>query len=79
MSEARVDMLDAATGEVVDHCYGPVLGGGCSRADRDGIVLCNGRRIAPPSAGPETLRPTMRSSSTVCGASTNPTSAPASR
>jgi hypothetical protein len=53
MSEARVDMLDAATGEVVDHCYGPVLGGGCSRADRNGIVLCNGRRVAAPSAGPE--------------------------
>jgi hypothetical protein len=53
MSEAQVDMLDAATGEVVDHCFGPVLGGGCSRADRHGIVLCNGRRIAPPSAGPE--------------------------
>jgi hypothetical protein len=53
MSEAWVDMLDAATGEVVDHCYGPVLGGDCSRADRNGIVLCNGRRIAAPSAGPE--------------------------
>jgi hypothetical protein len=53
MSEAWVDLLDAATGDVVDHCYGPVLGGGCSRADRNGIVLCNGRRIAAPSAGPE--------------------------
>lgn len=53
MTEARVDILDAATGEVVEHCYGPVPGGSCSRPDRDGIVLCNGRRVAARSAGPE--------------------------
>jgi hypothetical protein len=53
MSEARVDILDAATGEVVDRCYGPTLGGACPRADRVGVVLCQGRRIVPLSRGPE--------------------------
>ena len=53
MSEARVDILDAVTGEVVDRCFGPTLAGACPRADRSGIVLCQGRRIVPLSHGPE--------------------------
>lgn len=53
MSEARVDILDAPTYAVVDHCYGPTLGGACPRADEAGIVFCHGRRIVPLGEGPE--------------------------
>jgi hypothetical protein len=53
MREARVDILDAANGKVVDHCYGPTSVGSCPGANRDGIVPCNGRRIAASGAGPE--------------------------
>jgi hypothetical protein len=53
MNETRVDFLDAATGETIDHCHGPTRGGGCPYADRNGIVPCNGCRIAPMGAGPE--------------------------
>jgi hypothetical protein len=53
MSEARVDILDATTREVVDHCYGPTLGGTCPRAGQAGIVFCHGRRIASLGDGPE--------------------------
>jgi hypothetical protein len=53
MSESQVDILDSATNEVVDHCYGPMAGGSCPRADWHGIVPCGGKRIAPLGAGPE--------------------------
>ena len=53
MSEARVDILDVATGEVVDRCYGPTLGGTCPQSDRVGVVPCQGRHIVPLSRGPE--------------------------
>ena len=53
MRESRVDILDAAHGKVVDHCYGPTSGGSCPGANRDGIVPCNGRRIAASCTGPE--------------------------
>lgn len=53
MSDARVDILDAATGDVVEYCYGPMLGGKCPYSERDGIVPCNGHRVAPHSEGPE--------------------------
>ena len=53
MHEARVDILDAATGDVVEHCYGPTPAGKCPYAEADGIVPCNGHRVAPHSAGPE--------------------------
>lgn len=56
MNETRVGILDAVTDEVVNHCYGPTAGGSCSRAGRDGIVLCNGCRVAAPSEGPEYWR-----------------------
>ena len=50
---ARVDILDAETDLVVDHCYGLTSQGFCPDANRDGVVPCNGRRVAPPSSGPE--------------------------
>lgn len=53
MGEARVDILDAPHGKVVDHCYGPTSAGSCPGADRNGIVPCNGRHIAASGAGPE--------------------------
>ena len=53
MSEARVDILDVATGEVVDRCHGPTLGGTCPQSDRVGVVACQGRHIVPLSRGPE--------------------------
>jgi hypothetical protein len=53
MSHSRVDILEPTGDEVVDHCHGPMLGGQCPGADRDGIVPCNGRRVAPLGAGPE--------------------------
>ena len=52
-SRARVDILDADTDRVVDHCYGLTAGGSCPDANRDGIVPCNGRRVAPSGSGPE--------------------------
>jgi hypothetical protein len=53
MSEARVDILDATTREVVDHCHGPTLGGACPRTGESGVVFCHGRRIVPLGQGPE--------------------------
>ncbi len=53
MSQARVDILDAATDRVVDHCYGLTTRGICPDANREGIVPCNGRRVASQGAGPE--------------------------
>jgi hypothetical protein len=53
MNGTRVDILDASTGEVVDHCYGPTLAGQCPRLDQDGVPPCNGHRIVPLGAGPE--------------------------
>jgi hypothetical protein len=53
MSEARVDILDAVTGDVVEHCYGPMAGGRCPYPGTDGIVPCHGHRVAPLAAGPE--------------------------
>lgn len=53
MDETRVDVLDAATGEIVDHCDGPEPGGHCPFADLSGIVPCSGHRVAPLGAGPE--------------------------
>jgi hypothetical protein len=50
---ARVDILDAETDQVVDHCYGLTARGFCPDANRDGIVPCNGRRVAPSGSGPE--------------------------
>jgi hypothetical protein len=50
---ARVDILDAETDQVVDHCHGLTARGFCPDANRDGIVPCNGRRVAPSGSGPE--------------------------
>lgn len=52
MNGTRVDMLDASTGERVDHCYGPTLAGQCPRLDQDGVPPCDGHRIGPLGAGP---------------------------
>lgn len=49
----RVDILDPETDQVVDHCYGLTSEGRCPDANRDGVVLCNGRRVAPTGSGPE--------------------------
>jgi hypothetical protein len=54
VSGARVDILDSATGQVVDGCYGPTSAGACPRAGQNGVVPCNGQRLAPHGAGPET-------------------------
>jgi hypothetical protein len=48
-----VDILDPITDEVVNQCFGPTAQGSCSRAGLDGIVLCNGCRVAAASSGPE--------------------------
>jgi len=48
-----VDILDPITNEVVNHCSGPTAGGGCPLAGQDGVVLCNGCRLAGRGAGPE--------------------------
>jgi hypothetical protein len=53
MSKARVDILDADTGKVVDYCFGLTRDGHCPNANRDGIVPCNGRRVAASNQGPE--------------------------
>lgn len=53
MSEARVDIMDADTRRVVDHCYGPTLGGRCPRAAENGIVACHGRLIVPLGEEPD--------------------------
>ena len=59
ISKTRVDILDADadadadTGEVVDYCFGLTRDGRCPNANRDGIVLCNGRRVAASREGPE--------------------------
>jgi len=50
---ARVDILDAETDQVVDQCNGLTARGFCPDANRDGIVPCNGRRVAPSGSGPE--------------------------
>jgi hypothetical protein len=64
MNGTRVDILDASTGEVVDHCYGPTLAGLCPRLDQEGIPPCSGRCIVPLGAGPESwlrwVQPTTR-------------------
>ena len=41
-----VDILDPITNEVISHCCGPTVEGSCPLANRDGVVLCNGCRIA---------------------------------
>jgi hypothetical protein len=51
----EVDILDDATLEVVDQCYGPV-GGACPKAGADGVVACAGRRIDPGDGRPEYVR-----------------------
>jgi len=53
MNRTRVDILDADTDLVVDHCHGLTSAGSCPGANRDGIVPCNGRRVASSDAGPE--------------------------
>lgn len=53
MDETRVDILDAASGVIMDHCNGPTPGGSCPYAERDATVPCNRRRIAPMGSGPE--------------------------
>jgi hypothetical protein len=53
MNETCVNTLDPVTGETIDHCNGPTRGGSCPYTDRDGIVPCNGCRIAAMGAGPE--------------------------
>ena len=53
ISKTRVDILGADTGEVVDYCFGLTRDGRCPNANRDGIVLCNGRRVAASREGPE--------------------------
>ena len=52
MSEARVDILDVTTGEVVDRCHGP-HSAAPARGRPVGVVACQGRRIVPLSRGPE--------------------------
>lgn len=49
----RVEILDAATLEVLGRCPGPTPAGKCPRADRHGVVACAGCRIAPGDADPE--------------------------
>ena len=51
--KTRVDILEADTGEVVDYCFGLTRDGRCPNANRDGIVPCNGRRVAASNQGPE--------------------------
>ena len=54
MNEIGVmDILDTTTNEVISHCSGPTAQGDCPLASPDGIVLCNGCRVAGPGAGPE--------------------------
>ena len=53
MTGARVDILDASSGEVVGHCHGPTLAGQCPRLDQEGTPPCIGHRIVPLSAGPD--------------------------
>lgn len=48
-----VDIVDPNTDEVVSHCFGPSVDGNCPMAGSDGIVACNGNRIAARNAGPE--------------------------
>jgi hypothetical protein len=48
-----VDILDPITDEVINHCSGPTADGGCPRAGRDGVVPCNGYRVAGQGSGPE--------------------------
>jgi len=48
-----IDILDPITDEIINQCFGPTGAGGCSRAGRDGVVLCQGCRVAGRSAGPE--------------------------
>ena len=50
---ARVDILDPERDQVVDHCHGLTSWGLCPGANREGIVPCNGRRVAPSGSGPE--------------------------
>jgi hypothetical protein len=48
-----VDILDPITNEVVNQCYGPAREGICPQAGRNGVVLCQGCRVAGKKAGPE--------------------------
>jgi hypothetical protein len=52
MGDDGVDILDAITLDVVDHCDGPV-GGRCPHAGADGVVAYAGRRINPADGAPE--------------------------
>lgn len=53
MAEGRVDILDHRTRQVLGHCYGPTLAGGCPGAGADGVVPCAGHLIASLAGGPE--------------------------
>jgi hypothetical protein len=48
-----VDILNPITDEVINHCYGPTVQGGCPMARPDGVVFCHACRVAPSGAGPE--------------------------
>jgi hypothetical protein len=53
MNITRVDILDASTGEVVDHCYGPTVAASCPCLDQEGVPPCAGHRIVALGSGPE--------------------------
>ena len=44
-----IEIIDPATGEVVDHCSGPLPDGRCPRALDGTRVPCAGHRLAPQS------------------------------
>lgn len=52
MTTQSVEIRNATTGAVVDHCRGPSETGVCPRAGRDGVVACAGRLVVPPDADP---------------------------
>lgn len=64
MTIQRIDILDPATGAVVDQCRGTTSTGACPRAGRDGVVACAGRLMAPlkgdPQYWPVWVRPNSR-------------------
>ena len=51
----HVDILDEATLEIVDECYGPADGLNCPRSGPGGVVACAGRRVDPDDS-PEHCR-----------------------
>ena len=61
-----VDILDPVTDEVINHCYGPTADGGCPMAGQNGLVACNGCRIAAQCAGPEYWRLLVPPTSVQC-------------